>query len=117
MALMIFDLDTRPDYTAIARAKGLSPDDLPSIKLAIDDERPTLGFHEVVGIGYLVVAPGEGRYDIAEIRADHIGGASRASCVPFYKIGVTRRGQLANRFCQHERAKYGSFRWQDGRYV
>ena len=42
---------------------------------------------------------------------------ARILCVPFYKIGVTRRGQVANRFRQHKRTRYGSFWWQDGRYV
>ena len=42
---------------------------------------------------------------------------SRNLCVPYYKIGVTGRWRVAERFRQHKRTRYGSFWWHDGRYV
>ena len=42
---------------------------------------------------------------------------ARNLCLPFYKLGVTGRGKLVERFKNHKRTGYASFWWQDGRYV
>lgn len=76
MALLIFDLETTPDYQAIARAKGLPPNDLSAAKAALAGDFPKHAFHKIVVIGYMVVVPGERRYEIAEFGADHCGDMS-----------------------------------------
>ena len=81
MAALVFDLETVPDYPAIARSLGLPPDDIAAIKAAMGDKFPKHGFHRIVAVGYLIVKPGKGRWDLVEWGADHAGTMSEKEMI------------------------------------
>ena len=81
MSALVFDLETVPDYPAIARSLGLPPDDIAAVKAAMGDTFPKHGFHRIVAVGYLVVKPVNGRWELVEWSADHAGTMSEAEMI------------------------------------
>jgi 3'-5' exonuclease len=59
--VVVFDIETIPDYAAIARANRLPEDDIEGAKKILGEEFPQAPFHEIVCISALTAT-----YDISE---------------------------------------------------
>lgn len=94
MSVMLFDLETVPDYAAIARTRGLSPDDQPAIKEAIGTAFPKHGFHRIVAIGYLVARHHDGVWTVVEHGVDHAGEIDEATMIARLMARIETHGQI-----------------------
>ncbi len=71
---LTFDLETVPDYAAIARAHGLPEDDIDAAKAVFGDKFPPPAYHRIVCIAALAASYEEDRsWKVREIVVHHAG--------------------------------------------
>jgi predicted PolB exonuclease-like 3'-5' exonuclease len=72
--LVIFDIETVPDYSAVARAHRLDVSDVEAAKAIIGEDFPPAPYHRIVCIGALVAVYDDDRiWRVQELKAFHAG--------------------------------------------
>lgn len=94
---MVFDLETVPDLTAVARVHGLDPADTEGARAKLGSSFPKLIYHAIVCIGALVAEREDGVYRVRALGAPHVGERSEARLIADFAAQVERlRPQLVS---------------------
>lgn len=79
--VLVWDLETVPDLPAVARANGLSEENVAAAQDALGDKFPKLPFHQIVCIGAVLAEKVSGSWQVAAIGAPHIGQRSERQLI------------------------------------
>ena len=83
-SLIVFDLETVPDYSAIARIDGISPDNIEAAKASLGEAFPRPPCHKIVVIGYLIADYADKKWNISEIAAPSIEASSEKQLISHF---------------------------------
>jgi 3'-5' exonuclease len=88
--IMVFDLETRLDKSAIARAYQLDEGDQAWAASLIRDKFPPLIFHEIICIGALRAVQSDGAWKIEALGAPHVGERTERTLITDFVAAVER---------------------------
>lgn len=80
-SVIVFDLETVPDLSAVSRVLGLDGQSDDDIRAARGDDFPKLPFHAIACIGALVAAARDGGWAVEALGAPHIGERTEAELI------------------------------------
>jgi 3'-5' exonuclease len=90
--VMVWDLETIPDITGFARAKGLVDQSPNEIRAAMGDEFPKLIYHSIICIGALVATRTSSGWEVQAVGAPHVGQRPEKELIETF---VNKIGQLS----------------------
>lgn len=88
--VMVFDLETRLDKSAVARAYQLDEGDHAWAASVIGDKFPPLIFHEIICIGALMAVQRDGMWKVEALRAPHLGERDEKSLISAFLTAVEK---------------------------
>ncbi|MGU3478582.1 3'-5' exonuclease [Methylobacterium sp. D48H] len=78
---MVFDLETVPDFAAVARVHSLDPADVDGAREKLGTGFPKLIYHAIVCIGALVAERVDGAWRVRTLGAPHVGQRPEARLI------------------------------------
>jgi predicted PolB exonuclease-like 3'-5' exonuclease len=89
--ILVYDIETIPDYAAIARAHHLSEDDIEGAKRALGENFPKPIFHSIVAIGMIwATYECDKSWRIREVSVPHIGQMSEKQLIETFVTTVAQ---------------------------
>jgi 3'-5' exonuclease len=88
--IMVFDLETRLDISAVARAYQLEEGDHAWARSVIGDRFPPPIFHEIICIGVLRAVQNDGAWKVEALGAPHIGGRNEKNLLADFVTSIER---------------------------
>jgi predicted PolB exonuclease-like 3'-5' exonuclease len=90
--VLVWDLETVPDLSAMARIHGRSKMTAPEVQDALGGEFPKLPVHQIVCIGALIASNSERGWSVDNLGAPHIGERSEHDLISSFvdRIGVLK---------------------------
>ncbi|CAA2136879.1 hypothetical protein MBLL_00383 (plasmid) [Methylobacterium bullatum] len=95
--VLVFDLETVPDLSAVARVHGLDTADLDGARAKLGAGFPKLIYHAIVCIGALIAERLDGAWQVQALGAPHVGERSEARLITDFAARLERlRPQLVS---------------------
>lgn len=79
--VLVFDLETVPDLSAVARVHGLDPADIDGARAKLGAGFPKLIYHAIVCIGALIAERLDAAWQVRALGAPHVGERSEARLI------------------------------------
>ncbi|KST56735.1 hypothetical protein AO398_26880 [Methylobacterium sp. GXS13] len=81
MSVIVLDLETVPDFDAVARVHRLNPADTEAVRTALGKGFPKLIFHRIVALGALAAEQVAGVWRVRAFGAGHAGERDEAALI------------------------------------
>lgn len=95
--VLVFDLETVPDLSAVARVHGLDTADLDGARAKLGAGFPKLIYHAIACIGALIAERLDGAWQVQALGAPHVGERSEARLITDFAARLERlRPQLVS---------------------
>ena len=90
--VMVFDLETVPDFAALARMHGLDPSDEAGAEALLGGKFAKHVFHRIVCLGVLVAREAKGMWRVESLVAPHSGAQSEAQLIADFSVQLDALG-------------------------
>jgi predicted PolB exonuclease-like 3'-5' exonuclease len=79
--IVVMDLETVPDYAAVARLHNLDENDTAACRTALGDKFPKCLWHRIVCVGTLIAQKSYEAWQVVSVGASHMGSRSEAQLI------------------------------------